>query len=261
VRDITERKHIEAHVNALNENLQRRVAELAALNREIEAFSYSVSHDPRAPLRAIHTLGEMLFEESASKLCPPEREYLTQMIDAGARMDTLITDLLAYSRIGREETPLEPLSLEILTERVLGDLKPDLKQRKAEVTVERPLPSVTGHSLLLSQALSNLVTNAVKFVSPGAVPRVRIRADEPSDGRVRLWVEDNGIGIAPEFHGKLFRVFERLHGRDEYPGTGIGLAIVRRALERMNGSTGVESVPGQGSRFWIELPATKVAGT
>jgi len=264
-RDITPQKRSEAAIRQLNADLEERVRErtrsLEDSMSELESFAYTVAHDLRAPLRAIHTLGQMLFEEASSKLSPSEREFLTQMIDAGARMDALITDLLSYSRIGRQESSLEALSLEALTDRVLRDLQSDLKQRAAEIQVERPLPHVTGHSLLLSQAVSNLVLNAVKFVPPGSAPRVRIRADAAADGRVRLWIEDNGIGIAPEFQGKLFRVFERLHSRDEYPGTGIGLAIVRRALERMNGSTGVESAVGRGSRFWIELPAAGVART
>jgi len=135
---------------------------------------------------------------------------------------------------------------------VIDDLRADLRQ--ADLRVESPLPRVRGHALLLGQAIANLISNAVKFIPPGAVPRVRIRAARGSESdHVRLWVEDNGIGIAPEHQPKLFRVFERLHGREDYPGTGIGLAIVRRALERMGGSTGVESAPGEGSRFWIEL--------
>jgi PAS domain S-box-containing protein len=264
-RDITPQKRAEAEIRQLNAELEQRVRErtrsLEDSVSELESFAYTVAHDLRAPLRAVHTLGQMLYEESSPKLSPGEREYLSQMIAAGGRMDTLITDLLSYSRIGRQESALEPLNLEAVTERVLSDLRPDLQQRRAEIRVERPLPPVTGHPLLLSQALSNLLTNAVKFIAPGSTPRVKIRAEARSDGRVRLWVEDNGIGIAPEFQGKLFRIFERLHGRDEYPGTGIGLAIVRRALERMNGASGVESALGRGSRFWIELPAAGLAGT
>jgi PAS domain S-box-containing protein len=263
-RDITPQKRAESEIRQLNLELEERVHErtrsLKESVSELESFAYTVAHDLRAPLRAIHTLGEMLLEESASKLGPAEREYLNQMIDAGARMDSLITGLLAYSRIGRQDSPLEPLDLEGLTKLVLADLEAELKSRGAEIQVQRPLPRVLGHSLLLSQALANLVSNAAKFVAPGVAPKVRIRAERVEGDRVRLWVDDNGIGIAPEHVGKLFRVFERLHGRDAYPGTGIGLAIVRRALERMNGSSGVESVPGQGSRFWIELPAAGLAG-
>ena len=119
--------------------------------------------------------------------------------------------------------------------------------------VADPLPTVIGHGPTFAQVLANLVANAVKFVPPERTPEVRILA-EPRDGQVRLWVEDNGIGIAPEHHERIFRVFERLHRAIEYPGTGIGLAIVRKAMERMGGRSGVVSEPGRGSRFWIELP-------
>jgi PAS domain S-box-containing protein len=262
-RDITPQKRAEAAIRRQNIELEERVRErtrsLEDSVSELESFAYTVAHDLRAPLRAIHTLGQMLLEESSPKLASSELDYLTRMIEAGARMDTLITGLLNYSRMGRDESPLEPLSLELLMDRTLVDLRSEILSQKAEVRVERPLPQVTGHSLLLGQALTNLVANALKFVAPGVLPRVRIWAETKAQGRVRLWVEDNGIGIDPDFHGKLFRIFERLHGRDVYPGTGIGLAIVRRAMERMNGLVGVESMAGQGSRFWIELPAAKLA--
>jgi signal transduction histidine kinase len=131
----------------------------------------------------------------------------------------------------------------------------EISQRNAEVRLGRPLGWVHGHPPMLAQVVANLVSNGVKFVSSGTSPLVSITT-EKRDGSVRLWVEDNGIGIAPEFQERIFGVFERLHREEEYPGTGIGLAIVRKAVERMGGLTGVESRPGQGSRFWIELPAS-----
>jgi PAS domain S-box-containing protein len=255
-RDISDQKRTEAAIRQLNADLEERVRErtrsLQDSVSELESFAYTVAHDLRAPLRAVHILGEMLLEDCGPRLDPKEQDYLREMVEAGARMDTLITGLLEYSRIGRQDTPLDTIDLGTLTARVLDELRADL--RKAELRVEGPLPRVEGHALLLGQAIANLVSNAAKFVVPGAVPRVRIRAARGSEpDRVRLCIEDNGIGIAREHQPKLFRVFERLHGREEYPGTGIGLAIVRRALERMGGSVGVESAPGEGSRFWIEL--------
>ncbi len=260
-RDISERKATEAAIRRLNSDLEERVRErtrsLQESVSELESFAYTVAHDLRAPLRAVHILGEMLIEDCAAKLDPKELDYLREMVEAGARMDTLITGLLAYSRIGRQELPLDAIDLGVVIERVLEDLRADHGLREVVLQVDPSLPRVRAHSLLLGQAISNLISNAVKFVAPGVVPEVRIRATRGSDaGRVRLWIEDNGIGIAPEYQPKLFRVFERLHGREDYPGTGIGLAIVRRAMERMGGSAGVESTPGEGSRFWIELEET-----
>jgi signal transduction histidine kinase len=139
---------------------------------------------------------------------------------------------------------------------VLAGLDADIRDRHADVAVERPLPDVTGHRLILAQVGTNLMTNALKFAAPGAPPRVRIRSERRGN-RVRLWVEDDGIGVAPEHHDRIFQVFQRLHGPDEYPGTGIGLAIVRRAVERLGGRAGVESEEGRGSRFWVELPAAE----
>jgi len=218
-----------------------------------------VAHDLRAPLRAVHIFGEMLLEEASPKLADSERGYLEEIIFAGARMDALIEDLLAYSRMSRQESRLEPLGLAGVLEKVTRELASELFQRKAEIRVEGPLPRVMGHAVLLGQALTNLISNAAKFVAPGREPRITVRADTNAH-RIRLWVLDNGIGIAPEHHAKLFRVFERLHSREAYPGTGIGLAIVRRAVERMGGTVGVESATEVGSRFWIELEAAKEPG-
>jgi hypothetical protein len=259
-RDITSQKKTEAAIRQMNAELEERVRERTRVLQdtvsELESFAYTVAHDLRAPLRAIHSLGEMLLEDCGAKLEPSERQYLLEMIGAGGRMDALITGLLTYSRIGRQDMPLEPVNLGVVVEGVLEDLRGDLAERKAEIEVVPPLPWVVGNPLLLAQSVTNLVSNAIKFVPPNVTPRVRIRADvgaEPE--QVRLWVEDNGIGIPPEFHRMLFRVFERLHGRNEYPGTGIGLAIVRRAVERMGGAVGVDSAPDRGSRFWVELRA------
>jgi signal transduction histidine kinase len=152
---------------------------------------------------------------------------------------------------------LAPVDLGRLAAEVVAEAEPEIAARGADVRAEGPLPAVLGHEVTLRQAVTNLVSNALKFTAPGVAPRVRIRA-ESRDDRVRIWVEDNGIGIAPRDQARLFRVFERVHAGDKYPGTGIGLAIVRRALERMNGSVGLLSEPEHGSRFWIELRAAGV---
>ena len=245
--------------SVLEERVRDRTRSLQETVQELDSFAYTVAHDLRAPLRAVHTFGEMLLEEASPKLDDGEERYLDEIIFAGARMDALIEDLLAYSRISRQETRLEPLDLGEALERVVRELASELSQRKAEIRIEGTLPRVMGHAVMLGQALTNLITNAAQFVAPGKEPRITVRAETVAQ-RIRLWIVDNGIGIAPEHHGKLFRVFERLHSRDAYPGTGIGLAIVRRAVERMGGSVGVESARDEGSRFWIELATVKEPG-
>src|ERR1041385_8207587 len=157
-------------------------------------------------------------------------------------------------RLARPALPLGPLEPGRPVRSALEQVDADVRSRGARVVVDDPLPGVVGHGATLAQVFANLLANGIKFVPRERAPEVRIRAEQ-LDGRVRLWVEDNGIGIAPEHHERIFRVFERLHPVSVYPGTGIGLALVRKGIERMGGSVGVESELGRGSRFWIELPA------
>jgi signal transduction histidine kinase len=243
-------------VRELNADLERRVRERTAslqeMVRELNTFAYTVAHDLRAPLRGVHGLGQMLLEDYAGRLDERGRKYLDEMIAAGARMDTLIRDLLEYSRLSREEVRIHPVPVDEIVGQVLQEMKRELADKQAEVSFEPSGRTVLAHAVSLRQAVTNLLSNAIKFVPSGVAPRVRIHA-EPRGSAVRLWVEDQGIGIAPEHHGRLFRLFERLHGRDAYPGTGIGLAIVRRAAERMGGSVGLESEAGRGSRFYLDL--------
>jgi signal transduction histidine kinase len=167
-------------------------------------------------------------------------------------MEALIPDLLAYSRLGRDEIRLQPVSLEAVVQGAVAELEDEVRSRHAELKVEEPLPTVLAHRATLGQMVRNLLGNALKFTAPGVAPRVRVWA-ESTPGWVRLWVEDNGIGIAPAHRERIWRVFERLHGDEAYPGTGIGLAIVQRGAERMGGRAGLESEVGAGSRFVVEL--------
>ncbi|RPH41259.1 MAG: sensor histidine kinase [Planctomycetota bacterium] len=181
-------------------------------------------------------------------------DYARRVAGSAQRMDALIRDLLTYGRLIHLEVAPVPVELDPLVRAIVDEMAPELTQREAVVKLARPLGTVQGNAGMLAQVILNLVSNAVKFVAPGIPPRVMIRS-EVRGHHLRLWVEDNGIGIAPAFHARIFGIFERLNREEEYPGTGIGLAIVRKALERMSGQSGVESDAGKGSRFWIELPA------
>lgn len=260
VIDVTERKRAEDQVQALHEALERRVADLDAANRELDAFSYSISHDLRAPLRAMQGFAETLLEDYGPRLDAAGQDYARRIVAASRRMDELILDLLAFSRLSRSEVRLEPLSVETALDDICAALEPEIKARQAEIVVERPLPRVMGHLPVLDQVFINLLTNALKFVAPDTTPRIRIWSEEGASGMARIWVEDNGIGIAPEHQQRIFRPFERLHGGSKYPGTGIGLAIVLKAVERLGGRVGVESRPGLGSRFWIDLARVEGVG-
>jgi PAS domain S-box-containing protein len=237
----------------LEREVDERTTKLKEILREMEAFTYTVAHDLRSPLRAIAGCSELLIEEHGAELSTGSApEYLRKISDGARKMDELIRDLLEYSHLARTDLKLDPVPLEGAVTEALAQQERLIKDRNAQVTVDRPLPVVQAHGPTLTRVLANLVSNAVKFVSPGKTPVVRVRS-EPRKGRVRLWVEDNGIGIEAAYLERIFRVFERLNRQEEYPGTGIGLAIVRRAVERMGGRSGVESTPGQGSRFWIDL--------
>ena len=236
----------------LEEQVRERTAELEERNEELEAFGYSISHDLRAPLRAMQGFSQALLEDCGDRLDAMGSEYAERIVAGAKRMDELIRDLLAYSRVSRAELKLVRVPLTPVANSALAELSGALRARHASVHVDEPLPAVIGHPATLSQVLTNLLGNGLKFVPPDRTPELRVHADR-HNGLVRVWVEDNGIGIAPEHQARIFRVFERLHSSDDYPGTGIGLAIVRKAVERMGGQVGVESDLGHGSRFWVEL--------
>lgn len=249
-------EQVRTQASELESRVAERTAELEEANAELESFGYSVAHDLRAPLRAMQGFGQALREDYAGRLDDEGQDYLRRIEASAEELDRLIRDLLDYSRLGRLEMRLLPVNLGEVVGEALDVLEEEIREREAVVRVENSLPVVTGHRVVLMQAVGNLISNALKFVPAGTPPLVRVAA-EPRDGWVRLWVEDNGIGIAPEHQERIFQVFERLHGPESYPGTGIGLAIVRRGVKRMGGRVGVESARGQGSRFWIELPEVK----
>lgn len=251
MHDISELKEAREALGELNAQLERRVADRTA---EVEAFAYTVSHDIRAPLRAVEGLARALLEDYGARLDQAGREYVRQIVHASLRMDALVEDLLSYSRLGQLELHLRPVALGAVVEEARAQREPELRAHAATVTVEPPLPEVIGHEGILTEVVGNMLSNAAKFAPPGGTNMVRVHGERRGD-LARLWVEDDGIGIAPENRERVFRVFERLHGVEAYEGAGIGLAIVRRGIERMGGRVGVESHVGDGSRFWIELPA------
>jgi PAS domain S-box-containing protein len=238
---------------ALEKLVAERTASLREAVGQMEEFSYTVSHDLRSPLRAMHGYANTLLEDFGNSLPAEALEYLQRIKRSSTRMDRLIQDLLVYSRLAQREFPIIPLSLDKLVQDII-DQTSELQPSRAQVTVKRPLLNVLGHESSLAQVIVNLLGNAVKFVRAGEKPNVQVWTEREGDV-VRLWVEDNGIGIKPEYHHRLFGLFERIHPEPLYEGTGMGLAIVRKAVERMGGKVGVESDGEHGSRFWVELPA------
>jgi signal transduction histidine kinase len=276
--DITSLKMAEAQVLELVTTLEKRVeqrteelrvanaqllsvnGQLTDANSQLEAFSYTVAHDLRAPLRGIQGFADALAEDYAGVVDATGNDYLQRISRAAGRMEQLIDDLLSFSRLARMELPLGPVSLDDVFQQVLLNVGPQIRAGNAVVRIEPQLPHVHANRTACLQVFQNLVSNALKFARKEVPASITIRADtgrvehKPS-GLVRIWVEDNGIGVPADQQERIFRPFERLNGMSEYQGSGIGLAIVDKAVSRMQGRCGVESAPGAGSRFWVELPA------
>jgi signal transduction histidine kinase len=247
VRAIAAIRENETRYRSLAEDLQRA-------NQELEAFGYTVSHDLRAPLRTMQGFAHTLLQKFEPVLPPDAVDYTRRILASGEQAEKLIRDLLAYSKLTLKEIQRVPVELSVVVSTASSQLTNDIEEARARVDVAGELPVVLGDHTTLVQVVSNLVSNAVKFAREGVTPRVRIRA-EPRGDEVRLWIEDNGVGIPADQVEKIFRTFERLTQTQARPGTGIGLAIVRRGMERIGGTSGVEAKPGEGSRFWIQLPA------
>jgi signal transduction histidine kinase len=236
------------------EELESRVAQRTAKLREtigeLESFSYSVSHDLRSPLRAMQGYAEILLEDESNNLSAEGKEYLSRIYRSASRLDLLVQDVLAYSKISKGEIDLAPIQVMSLIEDILRSY-PGFSE-KATITIEKPMPAVIGHEAYLTQCIANILGNAIKFVASGVQPEIHIWA-QPFEEKVRIVFEDNGIGIAPANRQKIFQLFDRINPDGAFPGTGIGLAIVKKAVERMGGSVGVEPASKGGSRFWLTL--------
>jgi signal transduction histidine kinase len=244
---------LQRQLEAANQELKAANEELLIANEDLEAFSYSVSHDLRAPVRALEGMLNLLLEE----LGPLEGEaqlYVSRIQFNIHRMNALITGLLAHSRMRKVDGAGPAVDLEAVVRSAVTGLDFAIKESRAEVRVQSPLPPVRGYEQALGQIITNLIDNGLKFIAPGTAPRIEVSAERRGE-RVRVRITDNGIGIPPEHQQRLFHVFERLHPGSQYPGTGLGLAIVKRGIEKMGGKVGVESTPGHGSTFWLELEA------
>jgi PAS domain S-box-containing protein len=241
------------YTSELEERVAQRTTQLQEINRELEAFTYSVSHDLRAPLRAIQGFSMALVEDYGTVLDELGKSYLDRLNTAAQSLDRLIQDLLSYSRLSRTELHFKPVNLEQALDSTLENFRAEIEAKQATIIVERPLPLIYSNATIIRQILSNLIGNALKFIPADTQPQVRIWG-ETRGNSLRLWIEDNGIGIEPQHQDRIFTLFERLHGSETYDGTGIGLALVSKGIERLGGRVGVESQPDRGSRFWLEFP-------
>lgn len=257
IRGEAARREAEAEVRRLNADLERRVeertAELASAVRELETFAYTVSHDLKAPLRAIDGYSHLLVEEVGRTLDGRARDYLERVRNGARRMGDLIDALLAYSRVERRTLQPETIPLAECVRTALGHLQEEVSSTGASVAISVDGLVARADREGLSIVLRNLLGNALKFRKGAEAPRIEI-GGESSGGVCRFWVRDHGIGFDAVYGEKIFEIFQRLHRQEEYPGTGIGLALVRKAVERMGGSIRAESEPGHGATFFVELP-------
>jgi signal transduction histidine kinase len=247
--DITERRRVATE-------LQRRGELLEAANKELEAFSYSVSHDLRAPLRHIDGYASLLRKAVAESLNEKAARYLQTISDSAKQMGQLIDDLLVFSRMGRQEMLHKAVNLDQLVKTILYDLRLDLQGREISWTIDT-LPEVPGDPAMLRQVFMNLIANAVKFTSTRPIAKIEVGVDRSISGEIVIFVRDNGVGFDMQYEAKLFGVFQRLHRVDEFEGTGIGLANVRRIVHRHGGRTWAAGMPDKGATFYVALPTRR----
>ena len=250
--DITEHRSREEKIRTLNEDLAKRTGELEAINKELEAFAYSISHDLRAPLRHMAGFTELLQKSSAATLNEKSQRYLGMIMESAKRMGTLIDDLLAFSRISRAEAHKTSISLDQLLQEAVAEVRQDAAGRNILWKVG-PLPGWYGDRSMLRLAIVNLISNAVKFTRTRTQAEIEIGCAEQGQDRVVVFIRDNGVGFDMKYVNKLFGVFQRLHSPDAFEGTGIGLATVQRIVHRHGGTIWAEGAVGQGATFHFSL--------
>jgi PAS domain S-box-containing protein len=253
IREITQRKQDEAKITELNNMLKKQVEQLAVINRELEAFSYTVSHDLRAPLRHITGFVELLNKKNLESLDEQSRHYLQVISEAARKMGVLIDDLLAFSRMGRTELMKSRVDLDFLVKEVIVELMEGAKGRAVDWNIA-PLPIVVGDSAMLRLVMVNLVSNALKFTQSCPRAKIEIGVDTDHPHEMLFYVRDNGVGFDMKYVDKLFGLFQRLHSSEEFEGTGVGLANAQRIIHRHGGRIWAESSVGGGATFWFSLP-------
>jgi signal transduction histidine kinase len=256
---VTAKDEIIRHALHLEDLVEERTHALRERVIELEGFSYTASHDMRAPLRAMQCYAQFLVDDYSSKLDDQAKGYLHQIMRSSVRLDSLVRDVLSYAKVLHDNLPMEKVDLDLLV-RDIVETYAHGHYFKSQIKIRGILPSVMGKQALLTQCISNLLSNGIKFVIQGDIPQLEVRAESPTPGIFRIWFKDNGVGIAPENQERVFKMFERIYPATEYEGTGIGLTIVRKAVERMGGKLGCESELGKGSSFWIELKAAQALG-
>jgi PAS domain S-box-containing protein len=254
--DITARKRTDEEIQRLNRELELRIADLTAVNQELEAFTYTAAHDLRAPLRHMHGFAALLRSAWYDKLDDDGRHCLDKIAASARGLGQLLDDLLNFSRLGRVDLQLHRVHLGKLVEEIRHELGSDLNGRTVTWEVGE-LPEVEGDVSLLHQVLFNLIANAAKYTRKRRDARIEIGSQRDDEGRITVFVRDNGAGFEMEYADKLFRVFQRLHKSQDFEGTGIGLAIVRRIVERHGGQAWAQGSPGEGATFYISLPTRR----
>lgn len=252
-KEVRERRQAEDEVRKLNADLEKRAAELQAVNQDLEAFSYSVSHDLRGPLRHINGYATLVRDEYGQASPEEVEDYIQAILNRTKKMNQLIDDLIQFSRMSRAQVQSSHVQFRKLVDVVLADLRPEIESRQVEWNIH-DLPDVHGDPNLIRHVLTNLIGNALKYSRNEEAAKIEIGYRGAEDGYKIFFVKDNGVGFDPRYTDRLFGVFERLHSEREFEGTGIGLANVRRIVERHGGRTWAEGAVGEGATFYFTLP-------